>query len=262
MDLNAMAPAAAEDAPLVRVTGASYVRGGYRSFEFADVFARAGQVTVLLSGERAFARDLLLAIAGAVRPTSGSLTVSDASFTASSGAGVLHAAAAWSGFQRRLRATGTVGLGVFTGLTEVDSALTVEEAVARELGYRRGTNAETPDVLDFLAALGLATYADQRVERLLPAARARLSAALALASAPRVAVVDLRDSFCVGLTADEEHAVVRELRDIARTTGTAVMVSCSEASSSMAADAVFALDIAASEALAGVPRPCSEGADV
>lgn len=259
--MNAAIPAAGEDAPLVCVTGASYVRGGYRSFEFADVSARAGQVAVLLSGERAFARDLLLAIAGAVRPTSGSLTVGDASFTALAGAGVLHAAVAWSGFQHRLRATGTVGLGVFTGLTEVDAALTVEEAVAGELRYRRGAHTEVPDALDFLATLGLATYADQRIERLLPASRARLSAALALASAPRAAVVDLRDSFCAGLTADEEYAVVHELRDIARATGTAVMVSCAEVSSSTTADAVFALDIATSEALAGVPRPCFEGVD-
>lgn len=261
MDMNAVVPVADEDAPVVCVTGASYVRGGYRSFEFADVSARAGQVTALLSSECAFARDLLLAVAGAVRPTSGSMAVGDASFVASAGAGTLHAVVTWSGFQRRLHVAGAVGLGVFTGLTEVDSALTVEEAVACELGCRRGIHAEAPDVLDFLATLGLATYTDQRIERLLPAARARLSAALALASAPRVAVVDLRDSFCAGLTADEELAVVRELRDIARTTGAAIMVSCTEASSSAAADAVFALDIATSETLAGVPRPCSEGVD-
>ena len=256
------AAAACDDAPAARVAGASYVRGGYRSFEFADVSARAGELTVLLSGERAVARDLLLAVAGAVRPTSGSLAVGDASFAAStgSGAGALRSAAAWGGFQCRLHAARAVGLGAFTGLAEVDAALTVEETVACELARRRDSRAGTPDPLDYLAMLGLATYADQRIERLHPDARVRLFAALALAPAPRVAVIDLRDPFCMGLTADEEQAVVCELRDIARATGTAVMVSCAEASSSAVADAVFALDIAASESLAAV-QAVSEGVD-
>lgn len=270
VEMGSAAGDARGDAPAVRVSGASYVRGGYRSFEFADIAARSGQVTVLLSGERALARDLLLAVAGAVRPTSGSLAVGDASFAAATGAGkgtgALRVAAAWRAFQRQLCATGTVGLGVFTGLTEVAPSLTVEEAVARELGHRRSVRAEAFDSLDFLARFGLATYADQRIERLQPDARARLSAALALAPAPLVAVVGLRDPFCMGLTADEEREVVRELRAIAYSIGAAVVVSCSEASSSADADAVFTLDIAAAEALSAVDaavsaRPVSEGVD-
>ena len=253
---------------MVRVSGASYVRGGYRSFEFVDVSVRAGQVAVLLSGERSFARDLLLAVAGAVRPTSGSIAVGGAEFTASTGKGAaaLRVGAAWSRFQRQLRAASAVGLGVFTGLTEVDESLTVEEVVARELTHRRSARAEAPDALDYLASFGFATYADQRIERLHPDARARLSAALALAPAPCVAVVDLRDPFCAGLTAAEERAVVSDLRDVARATGAAILLCCSEASSSAEADAVFALDIAATEELSAVDsisaiQPVSEGVD-
>ena len=257
-----MAEVSCADAPVVRVSGASYVRGGYRSFEFTDVSACAGQVTALLSGERVLARDLLLAVAGAVRPTSGSLAVGEASFTASTGTGTapLRATAAWSRFQRQLRASGAVGLGVFTGLTEVDASLTVEEVVALELTHRRSARAEAPDALDYLASFGLATYADQRIERLHPDARARLSAALALAPAPCAAVINLRDPFCAGLTAAEERAVVRDLRGVARATGAVILLGCAEASSSTVADAAFTLDIAAAEALAAV-QPVSEGAD-
>ena len=261
-----MAEVGCAASPVVRVSGASYVHGGYRSFEFADVSACAGQVAALLSGERALARDLLLAVAGAVRPTSGSLAVGEASFTAPTGSGALRTAMAWSRFQRQLHATGAVGLGVFTGLTEVDLSLTVEEAVGSELGHRRGTHVEVPDTLDFLASFGLATYADQRIERLHPDARARLSAALALASAPRVAVVDLRDPFCAGLTADEERVLVSDLRRVACAAEVAILAACAEASSSAEADTVFSLDIAGAEALGSleapaVTQPVSEGVD-
>lgn len=244
---------ACDEAPRVRIDGASYVHGSYRSFEFVDVCARAGQLAVLLSGEWACSRDLLLAVAGAVRPTSGSLTVGDASFAALAGARTMRAAMAWRAFQRKLRASGAVGLGVFTWLTEVDASFTVEEAVARELSHRHRSGAQAPDSLDFLAQLGLATHADQRIDRLHPAGRSRLSAALALAPAPDVATIDLRDPFCAGLTADEERAVVRDLRGIARATGAAVLVGCAEATSSADADAAFALDIAAAEALDAAP---------
>ena len=259
----------------VRVEAASYVRGGYRSFEFADASARAGALTALLSGERVHARDLLLAVVGMVRPTSGSLAVGGASFTAPAGGGRLRAALAWGAFRRMLRAGGLVGVGVFTGLTDLEEALTVEEAVSREMARRRRSGDTASDPLDFLAQLGLATHADRRVGLIPPAARARLSAAVALAAAPRAAVIDLRDPFCAGLTAAEELAAVRALRGVARSTGAAIMVSCAEARSAAAADAAFALDIAASEALRGLPvempgllsaargcgRPVSEGVD-
>lgn len=260
LNMKSVVEAACDGEPVVRVSGASYVRGGYRSFEFADVTARAGEVVALLGGEARAPRDLLLAIAGAVRPTSGSISVGDAAFAASAGAGPLRAALTWGGFQRRLRAAGSVCLGAFAGLTDVGGALTVEEAVGRELAHRRRACGEAPDTLGFLAALGLATHADQRIDRLHPVARARLSAALALASAPRAAVVDLRDPFCAGLTTDEERAVVRDLRALARATDTAILVGCGEAASAAEADVAVALDVAAADALAAA-QPVPEGAD-
>ena len=209
----------------VRVSGASYVRGGYRSFEFADVSVRAGEVVALLGGEARFSRDLLLAIAGAVRPTSGSVTAPKA-----------------------------VGLGVFSDVADVDGVLTVEEVVAREL-----REPGAGDILAYLARHNLATHADQRVDRLDAGARARLSIALAFAGGPEAAVVDLRDPFCYGLTAAEEVEVVRELCVLARATRTAVAVAVAEPTSCDSVDAAIPLDIAATEALS--QKTVLEGAD-
>ena len=225
MNTKPVAERACDGEPVVRVSGAFYVRGGYRSFEFADLSVRAGEVVALLGGEARAPRDLLLAIAGAVRPTSGSVTAPKA-----------------------------VGLGVFSDVADVDGTSTVEEAVAREL---QGPDAA--DVLAYLARYNLATHADQRVDRLDAGARARLSIALAFAGGPEAAVVDLRDPFCYGLTAADEAEVVRELCCVARAAETAVVVACAEPASCEAADAAIPLDIAAAEALSH--EPVLEGAD-
>ena len=223
--MKPVAERACDGEPVVRVSGASYVHGGYRSFEFADVSVCAGEVAVLLGGDARAPRDLLLAIAGAVRPTSGSVMAPKA-----------------------------VGLGVFSDVADVDGTSTVEEAVAREL---RGPDAA--DVLAYLARHNLATHADQRIERLDACARARLSIALAFAGGPEAAAVDLRDPFCYGLTAAEERTVVCELHTLARSTGTAVAVAIAEPTSCEVADAVFPLDTTATEALS--QKTVLEGAD-
>lgn len=251
--------------PVVDVQAASYVRGGYRSFEFVDLSARAGLLTMLLSGDAHAARDLLLCIAGAVRPTAGSLRVDDASFAAAQASGCLGSVAAWPAFRRKLRGAHAVGMGVFSGVADVDGMLTVEEAVVRELhpGGRGACGASgASDALDYLAQRGLATCADRRVDRLDPYARARLSAALALASSPCVAVIDLRDPCCAGLTGADERALAGELRAAARETGAAVIVSCAEVASAREADAVYPLDIATDEAYASESSRFPERVDV
>ncbi len=67
--------ATVEDQAVVVVRDATYARPGYRSFEFADLEVRPGEVALVLSLDHAPARDLALAVAGLVRPTSGSIAV-------------------------------------------------------------------------------------------------------------------------------------------------------------------------------------------
>ena len=230
--------------PVVAARDATYTARGYRSFEFATFEAHPGRVLALVSSERNAARDLVLALGGLVRPTSGSLVVD----------GVELAAAA-----RRLAAPrlprGLVGLGVCTGLLDVDGSSTVEEAVLREMRLRgvRST-AKGADALEYLAEHHLATHADQGVSQLPPLYRARLSAALACAGGVRLSALDLGDPFTEGLTARDARRVVEELGDIARADGICVVVALHDVEAARAADDICALDIQSAEALAGAGR--------
>lgn len=265
---------------------------------------------MLLSTDHAPARDVLLAVAGLVRPTSGSLVVCGVELAGGAPASGLAALRrAFAPRERLPRAQ--VGLGVFERVAEVSGAWTVEEAVAREARLRAhrggaarvrdaaGTNGSSragyaadlaagvaehaaafspecepaadaagkrdakqspfgagsraSDVLPFLAALGLATASEQEIDRLSPAQRARLSAALALAGAPRVAVIDLTDPFVTGLSAADASMLVEDVRSAAVRMGMAVLVATSEPACACAAEAfgcsACALDIPAAEAL-------------
>lgn len=269
---------------------------------------------MLLSTEHASARDVLLAVAGFVRPTSGSLVVCGAELAGGAPASGLAALRrAFAPRERLPRAQ--VGLGVFERVAEVSGAWTVEEAVAREARLRAhrggaarvrgaadasglsragdaadlaagvaesdaehvaacspecepaadatgkrdakqspfGAGSRGSDVLPFLAALGLATASEQEIDRLNPAQRARLSAALALAGAPRVAVIDLTDPFVTGLSAADALMLVEDVCSVAVRMGTAVLVAASDPACTHAVEAfgcpACALDIPAAEAL-------------
>lgn len=269
---------------------------------------------MLLSTEHAPARDVLLAVAGLVRPTSGSLVVCGVELAGGASAGRLVALRRVFNPRERLPRA-QVGLGVFERVAEVSGAWTVEETVAREARLRAhcggavrvrdaadvngssragdaadlaagvteggaehaaacsperepaadamgkrdarqspfGAGSRASDVLPFLAALGLATASEQEIDRLNPAQRARLSAALALAGAPRVAVIDLTDSFVTGLSAAEASMLVEDVCSVAVRMGTAVLVATSDPACACAVEAfgcpACALDIPAAEAL-------------
>lgn len=228
---------------------ASYAVSGYRSFEYASFEARRARTCALLNAEAAPARDLLLAIAGLVRPVSGSLTVAGTELAAS------RTAEGWGLRARRAAPLprGTVGIGIFSGIADISGSSTVEEAVAREMRLRgprgEGTRRSGGDVLDYLAAFGIATEASRRADKLASLNRARLSAALACVGAPQVAVVDLADPFIGALTRDEAVALVGELGAAARAFGCALVLATPEPAAARAADAAFALDIDAAEAL-------------
>lgn len=298
------------EAPAIVAHDVSYRNGAYRSFEFSSFEVSPGEVCVLLSTEHAPARDVLLAVIGLVKPTSGSLVVCGVELAGGAPASGLAALRrAFAPRERLPRAQ--VGLGVFERVAEVSGAWTVEEAVAREARLRAhrggaarvrdaaGTNGSSragyaadfaagvaehtaafspecelaadaagkrdakqspfgagsraSDVLPFLAALGLATASEQEIDRLSPAQRARLSAALALAGAPRVAVIDLTDPFVTGLSAADASMLVEDVCSVAARMGTAVLVATSEPACACAVEAfgcsACALDIPAAEAL-------------
>ena len=233
----------AREAPAVAARDVSYTHRGYRSFEFATFDAAYGCCTALLAHEHACERDLLLAIAGAVAPSAGSLVV----------AGEERAARRRAQLRRRC----SVGMGVLHGVLDQDLGQTVEEAVAHALRLSR---TET-DPLEHLARFEIATFAAQRIGQIPAAARARLSCALALAAPCDIAVVDLADPFVAGLSVSEGEMLVRLLAALARKDGTAIIVGTTEPALARAADAAFALDIESAEVLGHQAAPSASAAD-
>lgn len=222
-----------KDAPAVVARDASYVQRGYRSFEFATFEAAYGRCCALLSRDHACERDALLAIAGAVRPSAGSLVV----------AGEERAARSRMG----RRGHRYVGIGVMSGVLDQDCQQTVEEAVAHALRLARAKI----DPLEHLARFEIATFAAQRIEQIPAAARARLSCALALAGSSDIAVVDLADPFAAGLSVVEGEAIVRLLSALAHEDDTAAIVGTCEPALARAADTAVGLDLESTEALNG-----------
>lgn len=219
-----------QEAPLLTLNDASYVVSGYRSFEFVSFTVHAGEVAAAYALDRAPVRDVLLAAAGLVRLTRGSVIWgSDASRPLR-----------WTPFFLR---HAPVGMGVLSGVANLDEHLTVEEALHHEESAcgLRGMDEEA--TLLHLAAFGIATHADRPIENLEPAARARLSAALAAVGAPSVSVVDLTDAFCCGLTALDAKALITDLQAFAQAHETCFLLGTCDADVYHAADVCVALDM-------------------
>ena len=233
-----------EPSPIVVARDASYGAAGYRSFEFASFEVCPGDVVALVSVDTAASRDAVLACAGLVHPTSGSLAVDSVELARRA--------------RRSLRAPslprGFAGVGVFTGLFDVDVALTVEQAVARECAYR-GDSAT--DVLDYLSAFGLATHADRTLAVLDPAARVRLSAALACAGDVRLAALDLNDSFLDGASLADIREAMALVRAYCAEHGTCAVAATGEPDACDAFTRAYPLDIDADERMRRprAPRP-------
>lgn len=219
--------------PVVIARDASYRATGYRSFEYASFEAYASDAVALVSTEVAAARDLALACAGVIRPTSGSLVVDGVELARG---------------PRRLRRAalprGFAGVGVFSGLFDMDAALTTEQAIRRELGVRRD---RTSDALEYLSGFGLATHAGRCISDLEPAARVRLSLALACAGGVRLAVADLSDRFCDGASLEDVRKALVLLRRSCAERDLCALVATGEPALADAFGLAYPLDLSAAE---------------
>ena len=219
--------AAAGTGAVVRACDLGYANGAYRSFEHVDLTVDAGTVHAL-AGSGGAARDLLLACAGLVRPSSGALEV----------AGV--------DVRRAPRSVRRVArCGYVPGVSEPDGGSTVSEACAYEFALL-GVRASDLDVLKHLGAWRLATFADERVELLPEPALVRLGASLAAAGGPRLAVVPEADTFG---SLEDVRLLVSCMRAASAVSGTAFLYAAAEPRAALMADAVTPLTIDDAEAL-------------
>lgn len=227
--MSAVAAGAPAHGVLLKAEQISYARPGYRSFDHLSFTVAAGTVRALLDTGSGGARDVLLAVAGRVRPTAGALTVL--------GQELPRGAAR----VRRL-----VGMGLFPGVNDFPSSQTVGEALSHELALR-GRDLSYGEQLEHLARWQLATHVDRAVGSLEPYERARLGAACAAVGEVPLAVVPAIEG---AVPPAQEVAFVRLMRANAARTGTAFLTATASPRAARAADALTPATIEAEELLA------------
>lgn len=184
--------------------------------------------------------ELLLTLAGRMRPTTGSCVVDGVDATTLRGLA---------------RIRGFAQMGIFEGLNEVPNALTVRSVASAELGLagkRSGRKASEA----FLAEWGLADLAEKTIEELNRYGYDLLGIALALCHEPRVLVVQDIEA---NLTEHQSHKLVELLRRLARERGVTVVCGVTDYDLAAAFDSVVCISDGARAQRAAWQRKHPEG---
>ncbi|ERL08630.1 hypothetical protein [Olsenella profusa] len=189
--------------PFIRARGLSQLSARVKSYENVDIDVAAGTAHAVCAADNSGKTELLLTLAGRMRPTRGTLTVGGV--TADTLVGLSHVRPFAS-------------LGFFENVNDVEMVLRVHVVASAELGLagKRSGHAATQA---FLEAWDLADVADTSIEELDRYTFDRLGIALGMAHDPRLLVVDDIES---SLTEHQSHKLIGELRGIAHTMGTTI----------------------------------------
>ena len=203
METTTSPAAASAERPFIQARGLSQLSPRVKSYENVDIDVAAGTAHALCAADNSGKTELLLTLAGRMRPTRGTLTVGGVS--ADTLVGLAHVRPFAS-------------LGFFENVNDVEKVLRVRVVASAELGLagKRSGHAATRA---FLERWGLADVADTSIEELDRYTFDRLGIALGMAHDPRLLVVDDIES---SLTEHQSHKLIAELRDVAHTTGTTI----------------------------------------
>ncbi len=205
-----------------------YVRGERRSQVLLDVSleARAGEIAAVVGGRREGKTTLLKVAAGIESVDAGEVWLGDVELTRASDrerARLLGAEIAW---------THREGTGVkFRVLDYVGLPL----AIGRGRGQRQGREL----AMEALERVGAVGCAGQRWAELSNWERLQVGLARAIASSPKLLVVDdLMDGFGIGRTREAGELLVALVREL----GCGVLMSCSDLEAALIADCVWSLE--------------------
>lgn len=166
-----------------------------------------GQLASIVAEDRRGKTELLLTIAGRMRPTSGTLTV------------------AGLPLPKRERAVRAItGMGFIEGVNEVQKLLTLRAVTSAELNLHSKSSGPKA-TLAYLEEWGFADRAKAKTETLDKFERVRFGIALGLAGDPAVLVVDDIEG---DLTLAQGQELLEILRKVAHDRGTTIVVACTD----------------------------------
>jgi predicted ABC-type transport system involved in lysophospholipase L1 biosynthesis ATPase subunit len=217
-------------AELLRLRGVckGYARGERRSQVLLDVALElgAGEVAAVVGGRREGKTTLLKIAAGIESPDTGEVRLREEELTGASDrerARLLGAEIAWAhreGTGVKFRVLDYVGLPL---------------AIGRGRGQRQGREL----AMEALERVGAAGCAGQRWAELSNWERLLVGLARAIASSPRLLVVDdLMDGFGIGRTREAGELLLTLVREL----GCGVLMSCSDLEAALVADRVWSLE--------------------
>lgn len=185
------------------------------SYGNVDLSIPRGCVCAIVAENNQGKTELLLSLAGRMKPWGGTLEV-----------------AGYSLPRRRAKVRRMSGMGFFDRVNEVQPVLSVKNVAAAELNLyslrsgRRATEA-------FLKEWGLDSVAKQKVESLDRFTYVRLGIALGMVGDPLILVVDDIES---DLTRHQSLKLMEELKDIAHNRAMTVVVACTDYDLALSAD--------------------------
>ena len=214
----------ATGAPFLVAQSLSLKSPVFRAYENVSLSVMRGQVCAVAGENGSGKKELLLTLAGRMRPTSGKLVVGG------------HASPGHRGRIRKI-----AGMGFISRVNDVQPALSVRAVVAGELNlYSRRSGRKATAA--FLAEWGLEDLAKEKVNSLRQMEYDRLGIALGMAGSPELLVVDDIEG---DLTRAQSEQLMALLKDIARTHATTVVVSVVDPGLAQLADVVVPINGAA-----------------
>ena len=190
---------------LLEATNVSKAFGSFLAVSGADLAVEAGEIIGLIGPNGAGKSTLFNLIAGVMRPTEGRILFDGEDVTA------------WPATARCAR-----GLArTFQVVKSFDTMSVVDNVIVGALVRTTSTAVARSKAMDVLAFTGLAHRAEALASELIPAEKRRLEVARALATAPKLLLLD---EVMTGLTPSEAKRGVELVRNIRETGVTVLMV--------------------------------------
>lgn len=212
--------------PFIRARGLSLKVPLGTAYENVDLDIPFGQFCSVVANSGEGKTELLLTLAGRMKPTAGTLEVGG-----------------WRLPAQRSRVCRVSGMGFFDLVNDVQPVLTVGSVVAAELNlYSKRSGRKAVEA--YLDEWGLRGVARTKIESLDRTSYVRLGVALGLAGDPWLLVVDDVES---ELTRLQSVEVMKELAGVAHGRGVTVVVACTDYELALEADATVPISDAARE---------------